>query len=178
MKVCLDVKQLQQETKFITSNNLEVKWHHIGLKLGERFLGGGPLGHLQSVELHCLGQRSAMKNISMYVSWKIVLISPALADSDNISGLDVSEAWRKMNRHVFVPLLKSVIFLDVVEVISPHHDGSVHLHLGNDSSQDTSTDWDLTKIYFSIFPAFLVNIFQNPHPGCQIIGWKMNGQVH
>ena len=65
---------------------------------------------------------------------------PALSNCDNISGLDVSEAWRKMNRHVFVPLLKSVIFLDVVEVISPHHDGSVHLHLGNDSSQDTSTD--------------------------------------
>ena len=103
---------------------------------------------------------------------------PALSNCDNISELDVSEAWRKMNRHVFVPLLKSVIFLDVVEVISPHHDGSVHLHLGNDSSQDTSTDWDLTKIYVSILSAFFANIFQNPHPGCQIIGWKMNGQVH
>ena len=50
-------KQLQQETKFITSNNIwgEVTSH--GLKLGERFLGGGALGHLQSVELHRLGQR-------------------------------------------------------------------------------------------------------------------------
>ena len=50
-------KQLQQETKFITSNNIwgEVTSH--GLKLGERFLGGGALGHLQSVELDRLGQR-------------------------------------------------------------------------------------------------------------------------
>ena len=36
-----------------------------------------------------------------------------------------------------------VVLLDVVQVITPDDDGPVHLHLGDDSGQDTSTDGDL-----------------------------------
>ena len=35
-----------------------------------------------------------------------------------------------------------VVLLDVVQVITPDDDGPVHLHLGDDSGQDTSTDGD------------------------------------
>merc|ERR1719361_1544349 len=120
-------KQLQQETKFITSNNIwgEVISH--GLKLGERFLGGGALGHLQSVEFHRLGQR------------------PALSNSDDISELDISEAGREMDRHVLVSLLEPVVLLHVVEIVTPDNHGPVHLHLGDDSGQDPSTDRDLSS---------------------------------
>merc|ERR550532_262972 len=120
-------KQLQQETKFITSNNIwgEVISH--GLKLGERFLGGGALGHLQSVELDRLGQR------------------PTLSDSDDISELDISEAGREMDRHVLVSLLEPVVLLHVVEIVTPDNHGPVHLHLGDDSGQDPSTDRNLSS---------------------------------
>merc|ERR1719361_351911 len=120
-------KQLQQETKFITSNNIwsEVTSH--SLKLGERFLGGGALGHLQSVELDRLRQR------------------PALSNSDHISGLDISEAGREMDRHVLVSLLEPVVLLHVVEIVAPHDHGPVHLHLGDDPGQDSSTDRNLAS---------------------------------
>merc|ERR550539_1708457 len=101
--------------------------HHIGLKLGERFLGCGSLGDLQSVELHGLGERSA------------------LSDGDHVSNVDVSEAGREMDRHVPVSLLEPVVLLDVVEIVAPHNNGLVHLHLGDDSSQDSSTDGDLAS---------------------------------
>ena len=35
-----------------------------------------------------------------------------------------------------------VVLLDVVKVVAPDDDGPVHLHLGDDSGQDTSTDGD------------------------------------
>ena len=45
-----------------------------------------------------------------------------------------------MDRHVLVPLLEPVVFLDVVEIVSPDDDGAVHLHLGDDPSQDATSD--------------------------------------
>jgi len=49
-----------------------------------------------------------------------------------------------MHRHVLVPLLEPVVLLDVVKVVAPDDDSPVHLHLGDDSGQDTSTDGDLS----------------------------------
>ena len=83
------------------------------------------LGDLQGVEFDGLGEGAA------------------LADGDDIADLDVSEARRQVNGHVLVPLLEPVVFLDVVEVISPDDDGSVHLHLGDDSGQDAAEDGDM-----------------------------------
>ena len=70
-------------------------------------------------------------------------ISPALAHSDDVSGLDVSEAGREMDRHVLVSLLEPVVLLDVVEIVASHYNRPVHLHLGDDSSQDSSADRNL-----------------------------------
>ena len=51
-----------------------------------------------------------------------------------------------MNRHVLVSLLESVVLLDIMEIITSDNHGSVHLHLGDDSGQDTTTDGNLNKI--------------------------------
>merc|ERR1719270_1033861 len=80
-----------------------------------------------SVEFHGLGKRSALSN------------------GEDISNLDISEAWRQMNRHVLVSLLESVVLLDIMEIITSHHHGSAHLHLGDHSGQNTSTDGNLAS---------------------------------
>ena len=73
-------------------------------------------------------------------------VSPALSDGDNVSNIDVSEAGREMDRHVPVSLLEPVVLLHVVEIVTPHDNGPVHLHLGDHTSQNSSTDRDLKKI--------------------------------
>ena len=73
----------------------------------------------------------------------MIWVSPALSDGDHVSNVDVSEAGREMDRHVPVSLLEPVVLLDVVEIVAPHNNGLVHLHLGDDTGQDSSTDRDL-----------------------------------
>ena len=51
-----------------------------------------------------------------------------------------------MNRHVLVSLLESVVLLDIMEIITSDHHGSVHLHLGDNSGQDTTADGNLKII--------------------------------
>lgn len=41
------------------------------------------------------------------------------------------ETGREVDRHVLVPLLKTVVLADVVQVIASDHDGPLHLHLGH-----------------------------------------------
>ena len=50
-------------------------------------------------------------------------------------------------------LLEPIVLLDVVKVVTPHHDGSVHLHLGDDTGQDTATNGNLASEW-----TLLVNI--------------------
>ena len=45
-----------------------------------------------------------------------------------------------MYRHVLVAFFKSVVFFHIVKVISPDDHGPVHLHFGDDSGENTSTD--------------------------------------
>ena len=45
-----------------------------------------------------------------------------------------------MHRHVLVPLLESVVFLDVMEAIPADDHGSVHLHLDDGAGQDAAAD--------------------------------------
>ena len=58
-----------------------------------------------------------------------------------------------MNGHILVAFLESVVFLDVMQVISTDNDSPVHLHLGNDTSEDTTTDG-----HFTGEGALLVNV--------------------
>ena len=76
----------------------------------------------------------------------IISFSPALSNSDDVSDSDVSEAGREMDRHALVSLLEPVVLLHVVEIVASHHNGPVHLHLGDDTSQDSSTDRDLKTL--------------------------------
>lgn len=39
------------------------------------------------------------------------------------------EGWGKVDRHVFVPLLKAVVLANVVQVIPPDYNSPLHLHL-------------------------------------------------
>ena len=58
-----------------------------------------------------------------------------------------------MNGHILVAFLESVVFLDVMQVISTNNDSPVHLHLGDDASEDTSTNG-----HFTSEGALLVNV--------------------
>lgn len=49
-----------------------------------------------------------------------------------------------MNRHIPVSLLKTVVFANVMKIISADHDGSLHLHFLDNSGEDTSTDGNVT----------------------------------
>ena len=51
-----------------------------------------------------------------------------------------------MDRHVLVSLLKPVVLLHVVEIVASHNDGPVHLHLGDDTGQDSPTDRNLKSL--------------------------------
>ena len=92
------------------------------LELGEGLLGPGRLGHLQGVVLHSLAQGPGVKGVQMSICItyfccqflleqihpcsSIVPWSPALSDSEGITNGGVSEARRKMDRDVLVPLLE------------------------------------------------------------------------
>lgn len=64
----------------------------------------------------------------------------ALADGDKITLTHVDKAGRAVDSHVFVSLLKSAVFGDVLQVISAHNDGSLHLSGDNHSLQNTTTN--------------------------------------
>ncbi len=51
----------------------------------------------------------------------------ALAHSDNVALIDAGEGGRAVGSQVLVSLLESVVLLDVVQVVSSHNDGSLHL---------------------------------------------------
>lgn len=45
-----------------------------------------------------------------------------------------------MNAHVSVSLLETAVFANEMQVITTNDDGSLHLHLADDTCQDTATD--------------------------------------
>lgn len=57
----------------------------------------------------------------------------ALADSDDVTFLNTGESGGAVSSDVLVSLLEPVVLLDVVEVISSHNDGSLHLGRNNES---------------------------------------------
>ena len=58
-----------------------------------------------------------------------------------------------MSRHVGVPLLESVVLLDVVQVISSEDDSSSHLVRKNDTLEDSASDRNIRGEW-----ALLVNV--------------------
>ncbi len=58
-----------------------------------------------------------------------------------------------MNRDVFVPLLKSVILLNIVKIISSDNYSSLHLLALHDTSQNATTD-----TYITSKGALLINV--------------------
>ena len=64
----------------------------------------------------------------------------ALTYGDDVSNLSSCECWAEMCWQVVMSLLKSVILLDVMEVISSQNDSSLHLVRQYDTFKDSSSD--------------------------------------
>ena len=48
-----------------------------------------------------------------------------------------------MDRHVAVPLLETIVLLDVMQIVSSDDDRTLHLHLLDSAGQDATTDRDI-----------------------------------
>ena len=64
-----------------------------------------------------------------------------MPDSDLVALFD-TESWRHVGRDVLVPLLVTLIFGDVVQVVAADDEGSVHFCGDDGASQDTAADRD------------------------------------
>lgn len=71
------------------------------------------------------------------------MVVPALANGDDVSDLDL-EGGGKVGGRVGVALLKTVVLLDVVEVITTDDDGLVHLGRDDGSTEDATTDGNVS----------------------------------
>ncbi len=49
------------------------------------------------------------------------------------------EAWGEVDRHVLMPLLKTVVLADVMQVVPSDDDGPLHLHLGHHTWKKVTT---------------------------------------
>ena len=67
---------------------------------------------------------------------------PALADDHDVSLLD-GEGRRAVHGDVPVPLLVPVVLGHIVEIVAPHHDGSLHLGGNGDALEDLAADGDV-----------------------------------
>ena len=50
-----------------------------------------------------------------------------------------------MNRHVAMSLFETVVLLDVMEIVTADDDSPLHLHLLNDSGENTSTNRNISS---------------------------------
>lgn len=80
------------------------------------------LQHLQHVEAHRLAQR------------------PALANHDRIARLNILEGRRNVRANVAVSLLEPVVLLNVVQIVTSHHQRALHPVLRHRAGQDASAD--------------------------------------
>jgi small subunit ribosomal protein S11e len=63
----------------------------------------------------------------------------ALSDSDDITFID-TEAWGAMGSNVFMSLLESVVFTDVVEIVASKNNGVLHLVRDAHSLEDSASN--------------------------------------
>lgn len=73
-----------------------------------------------------------------------IKLVPALTNSDDITGLDTDEGGGAVSREVTVSLLVTVVLLHVVKVVTTDDNGALHLAGDNNTSEDTSTDGDVS----------------------------------
>ena len=100
---------------------------YYGLENTEGLLSGlGALGLVSDdVETNSLGKRTALSN------------------GDDVSILD-TEGGGAVSGNVLVPLLKTTVLSDVVEVVPTDDNGSLHLGGDNLSLQDSASDGNIT----------------------------------
>jgi hypothetical protein len=63
------------------------------------------------------------------------------------------EAWRKMHRHITVPLFKTVVFPYVMKIITTNNYCALHLHFLNNTSKNSSSDGHISSEW-----TFFVNV--------------------
>lgn len=59
--------------------------------------------------------------------------------------LHIPKARRQVCREILVSLLKTVVLLDVVEVVSSYDNCPLHLHALDNTSQDSTTDANIAR---------------------------------
>ena len=69
---------------------------------------------------------------------------PALTSDDAITHRNL-EARRHVGSEVLVPLLITIVLLDVVQVVTAKNHRALHLVGHNDTTQDAATDGDLKE---------------------------------
>ena len=95
-------------------------------KLLKGFLSSGASCHFECVEFDGFGEGAAFTN------------------SGDITDRHVPEARRQVHGDILVSLFETVVFLDVVQVISTDNGRLVHLQFGDNSGQDATTDGHLS----------------------------------
>ena len=101
-------------------SNQRSEQHELFSHISDNFVGSD----LKDVEMNCLGEGSAFSN-----------------DCD-ISDFDI-KSWWAMGSQVSVSLLVSVIFRDVVEIISPDNDGPLHFSWDDNSLQNFTSNGNI-----------------------------------
>lgn len=66
----------------------------------------------------------------------------AFTNDDNISFLN-GEGWRAVDWKISVSFFISIVFWNVVEIISSDDDGSLHFCGNTDTLEDLSSDWNV-----------------------------------
>lgn len=114
----------------IEQSNVNHLYHIYFLKHTEDLLDGDGLvdGGLvvQHVESHGLGQGSA------------------LTDGHDVTFLHVGEGRGAVNGNVFVSFLVTLVFSDVVQIISSNDDGLLHFVGDNKTLEDTASNGDVS----------------------------------
>lgn len=107
--------------------NLLVSFHLFNLELVELLVSlTSSSSNLQDVESNGLGDWSTLTN------------------GNNVTNLD-TESWGDVDWNVLVSLFVSVVFWNVVQVVSSDDDGTVHLGGNNGTRQDLTTDGNQTS---------------------------------
>ncbi len=107
--------------------NLLVSFYLFNLELVELLVSlTSSSSNLQDVESNGLGDWSTLTN------------------GNNVTNLD-TESWGDVDWNVLVSLFVSVVFWNVVQVVSSDDDGTVHLGGNNGTRQDLTTDGNQTS---------------------------------
>lgn len=77
----------------------------------------------------------------------------AFTDGDDISFFNVRECRGKVSWDLIMSLFETVVFSNVVQVVTTNNNGSLHFVRYNNTTEDTSTDTDVSGEW-----ALLVNI--------------------